>query len=501
MVVPLAARWVAAAVGVLLVATSASSVIGTLIVPRSVGSWLTKKVDQLVNAVYIVVTKPVRDFRRRDRILATHAATLLLCQIIAWLAMFFVGFGLIFWPLVHGGITNAFRLAGPGIWEIGSDLAQGGPQEAILDIAALTGLITVTLQIAYLPTLYSAFNRRENEVALLNDRGGFPSLGARAAGAHALRPRLRRLHRQHPARPVRELGTVGRRRRRESHHLPAAGLVPLAEAAVVLGDVAAGRARLGRADALAQPVDGAGGACPALPAGRLHLLRGRRQGDGIRHSARAGPRAGHQRHLRGVPGGHQPAGGSRLPDRAQSPRTPGPTSSAGGSTTRRRPSPSPEPSTRCLRCGLARGGRRTASPSRRSGRRRATRRTASGRSQAACSAEFRLRSRRPRATGPGRGRCRRSQDPRRQDQRPALRWPAAQALTTTGTGSLSAAAPVPARWLAAPPRRTARARGSGQRPRPQARGPESGLRVRAPLRLGRGRRLWLRRQQPSPLSR
>ncbi|HTA10612.1 MAG TPA: hypothetical protein VK836_18965 [Streptosporangiaceae bacterium] len=178
MVVPLAARWVAAAAGVLLVGTSASSVIGTLIVPRSVGSWLTARVDQLVNHAYILITTPVKvDFRRRDRILATHAATLLLCQIIAWLSMFFVGFSLIFWPLVHGGITDAFRLAGPGIWEIGSDLARGGPQTAILDVASLTALITVTLQIAYLPTLYSAFNRRENEVALLNDRGGFPAWG------------------------------------------------------------------------------------------------------------------------------------------------------------------------------------------------------------------------------------------------------------------------------------------------------------------------------------
>src|ERR1700757_4349352 len=109
MVVPLAARDAAAAIGVVLVATSASSVIGTLIVPRSVASWLTKHVDKFVAATYVLITKPVRDFRRRDRILATHAATLLLCQIIAWLGMFFVGFALIFWPLVHGGITTAFR--------------------------------------------------------------------------------------------------------------------------------------------------------------------------------------------------------------------------------------------------------------------------------------------------------------------------------------------------------------------------------------------------------
>ena len=47
----------------------------------------------------------------------------------------------------------------------------------IVFAAAATGLAIVTLQIAYLPTLYSAFNRRETEVALLNARAGIPSWG------------------------------------------------------------------------------------------------------------------------------------------------------------------------------------------------------------------------------------------------------------------------------------------------------------------------------------
>jgi hypothetical protein len=177
MVVPLAARYVAAAVGVLLVVTAAGSVIGTLIVPRSSGSWLTKHVDWIVDWLFVLIVAPVHDYRRRDRILAAQAASLLLAQIIAWLALFFVGFALIFWPLVHGGITTAFNLAGPGIWQIGADSALGGLQKTIVDIAALAGIITVTLQIAYLPTLYAEFNRRENGVSLLNARAGFPSWG------------------------------------------------------------------------------------------------------------------------------------------------------------------------------------------------------------------------------------------------------------------------------------------------------------------------------------
>ena len=177
MVVPLAARWVAAAVGVLLVLTSASSVVGTVIVPRSVGSWLTRWVDKLVGAFFDLLTAPFKDYKRRDRILAAHAAALLIAQLVAWLLMFFVGFSLIFWPLVHGGITEAFRTAGPALWGIGSAEVPGSAEKAVLDIAAVTALITITLQIAYLPTLYSAFNRRETEVALLNARAGVPSWG------------------------------------------------------------------------------------------------------------------------------------------------------------------------------------------------------------------------------------------------------------------------------------------------------------------------------------
>jgi hypothetical protein len=177
MVVPLAARYAAAAVGVLVVFTAASSVVGTLMLPRSVANWLTRHIDQLVNGAYVLVTITVRDFRRRDRILATHAPALLLAQLAAWLGMFFLGFSLIFWPTVHGGITEAFRLAGPGLWQIGNVQARGAVQETLVDIASVVGIVTITLQIAYLPTLYGEFNRRENAVALLNARAGVPSWG------------------------------------------------------------------------------------------------------------------------------------------------------------------------------------------------------------------------------------------------------------------------------------------------------------------------------------
>jgi hypothetical protein len=175
MVMPLAGRAVVAAVGALLVYTAARSVIGTVIVPRPVGSWLTRWVDRCVTFVYRRATSMISDYKRRDEVFAGQAAVILLGQLVAWVVIFYVGFALLLWPFVPGGIGLAFSVAGPGVF--GPNDALGPAERTLADLAAIAALVTVTLQIAYLPTLYSAFNRRETDVSLLNARGGVPSWG------------------------------------------------------------------------------------------------------------------------------------------------------------------------------------------------------------------------------------------------------------------------------------------------------------------------------------
>ncbi len=177
MMVPLYARYIAAAVGLFLVIIDCISLVGTLIVPRPVGGRLMRWVDRLVHGGFQLMTVPVMNYRRRDRILAAEAATLLICQLLAWLLVAYIGFGLLLWPFMHGGVTLSFDNAGPAFWFAGDFTEDGAAVRVILYAAALIGLVTVTLQIAYLPTLYSAFNRRETDVALLNARAGVPSWG------------------------------------------------------------------------------------------------------------------------------------------------------------------------------------------------------------------------------------------------------------------------------------------------------------------------------------
>jgi hypothetical protein len=177
MMMPLAGRVVAAVIGGLLVLAAWSSVTGTLIVSRSVSGRLTRSVDWVVNGAFMLVTRPVAEYHRRDRVLATQAAAILLGQLAAWLLLSLAGYTLLFWPFATRGIGFAFTDAGSSMFTLGFAEPAGVGPTPIVFAGAATGLVIVTLQIAYLPTLYAAFNRRETEVALLNARAGVPSWG------------------------------------------------------------------------------------------------------------------------------------------------------------------------------------------------------------------------------------------------------------------------------------------------------------------------------------
>ena len=116
--------------------------------------------------------------------------------------------------------STAFSEAGSSVFTLGFTTRRTPTGSRVVDfVAAGTGLVLVALQIAYLPTLYAAYNRRETLVTLLESRAGAPGLGARAAHP----PPAGRDDRQ-PAQPVRRVGALGRRRRREPLDLPVPAL-------------------------------------------------------------------------------------------------------------------------------------------------------------------------------------------------------------------------------------------------------------------------------------
>jgi len=171
-------RDLAAVVGALLILATGWSVIGTVVVPRRIRSRLPRTVAITVDATFHFVADHFDSYEPRDRILAAQAPIQLILQIVAWLAAFEVGFGLLMWPFVGtAGMSGAFEQAASALCTLGYLAPHSSPVAALDSLAALSGLGTVALQIGYLPTLYAAFNRREALVTLLDSRAGVPSWG------------------------------------------------------------------------------------------------------------------------------------------------------------------------------------------------------------------------------------------------------------------------------------------------------------------------------------
>jgi hypothetical protein len=176
-------RDLAAALGAVLVLAAGWSVVGTVVVPRRVRSRLTRTVGAAVKVTFHLLADSFRSYRRRDRILAAQAPIQLLLQIVAWLAVFELGFGLLLWPFVgSAGFTGALQQAASSLTTLGYQPARTAGAAALDPIAAFAGLGTVALQIGYLPVLYAAFNRRESLVTMLDSRAGVPSWGPELLG-------------------------------------------------------------------------------------------------------------------------------------------------------------------------------------------------------------------------------------------------------------------------------------------------------------------------------
>src|SRR6201986_1863388 len=138
MTIPLYVRYIFFALGLLLVIIDGNSVVGTLIVPRPAGGRLMVWVDRVNHAWFGLLTAPIRDFRRRDRMLAAGAATLLVFQLVAWLAVAYLGFTLMLWPFVPT-FTDALDTAGPALWFIGDSSVRGWGERLGQDAAAVSG--------------------------------------------------------------------------------------------------------------------------------------------------------------------------------------------------------------------------------------------------------------------------------------------------------------------------------------------------------------------------
>ena len=171
--------------GVVILLGTARSVLTVLIVPRPASSFVVYPI-LVVRAVFRRVSQLARTYAAKDRVLAVSEPVALVVLLITWLLMTMVGFTLVNWGIGHGSVGSAFTEAGSSVFTLGFALSHTSGSRVVDFVAAGTGLVLVALQIAYLPTLYSAYNRRETLVTLLESRAGSPAWGPEILIRHQL---------------------------------------------------------------------------------------------------------------------------------------------------------------------------------------------------------------------------------------------------------------------------------------------------------------------------
>jgi hypothetical protein len=170
-------RVVVFVVGAALAVWSLSSAVRTMVVPRSLQSVLARAVFEGVRGVLRLLIGRNPSYERVDRVMAHYAPVSLMTLPVVCLAIVAVGFAAMFWSFGSHSVRTAFELSGSSLLTLGTHAAGDFPTEVLTYVEAGTGLGLVALLIAYLPSIYATFNRREVAVALLEVRADTPPSG------------------------------------------------------------------------------------------------------------------------------------------------------------------------------------------------------------------------------------------------------------------------------------------------------------------------------------
>jgi hypothetical protein len=171
-----ALRGLAFVAGLTIALATTANIVRTLVVPRARRLAFSYGADYVVDRLFQWLVRPVRTYERRDRVLAAQGAGVLLFQLGLWLGAYELGYSLMQW-LPSGHLPRSFEEVASSMFTLGIVASQGAGPIAVDVVAGATGMVVIALQIAYLPTLYGAFNRRETEVTLLGARAGTPAWG------------------------------------------------------------------------------------------------------------------------------------------------------------------------------------------------------------------------------------------------------------------------------------------------------------------------------------
>jgi hypothetical protein len=160
--------------GFITVLFTLSSALSTFVLPRAARSQLNRIVFGILRRMFNFSMHFAKTYPRQDAIMAYYAPIGLMLLLPTWYVLILFGYAAMLWSLNIGDLFAVFRLSGSSLIGLGFDASETMFVTILIFSEAMIGLILVAMLIAYLPTMYSAFSRREQVVNMLEVRAGSP---------------------------------------------------------------------------------------------------------------------------------------------------------------------------------------------------------------------------------------------------------------------------------------------------------------------------------------
>ncbi len=160
--------------GLVIVVMTIFSALSTFVLTRAARSQLNRVVFGLMRRIFEFILRFTNTYEQRDQIMAYYSPISLIMLVPVWYALIMLGYAAMYWSLDVGDWFADIRYSGSSLLTLGFATSEN-PFVTILSFSeALIGLILVALLMAYLPTMYAAFSRREQAVSMLEVRAGNP---------------------------------------------------------------------------------------------------------------------------------------------------------------------------------------------------------------------------------------------------------------------------------------------------------------------------------------
>jgi len=166
------------ALGITMVLLVFDSALRTFVLPRGATPVVSRGTFIGLRMVFNAIARAARTYDGRDSVMALYGPVGLLLLPAVWMVMVVAAYTAMFHARGVSGFERAFEMSGSSLFTLGFVRPPDLPTNILAFFEAATGLGLLGLLIAYLPTIYTAFSRREVRVAQLEVRAGQPPAGA-----------------------------------------------------------------------------------------------------------------------------------------------------------------------------------------------------------------------------------------------------------------------------------------------------------------------------------